>query len=153
MGADNRVIAVVPSLEEFQRIYDTLAMDRVEVRHASCTLEAVLAHAHAQMTAVAEAPPDASPNMAEKLLARGPVILYDIDPDGLNGWREALQQLLSVYADPRVIFVSRLADEDMWIEVLKTGGHDLLSKPFSELELRQAVRRALGLSHALATAA
>jgi FixJ family two-component response regulator len=53
-----------------------------------------------------------------------------------------------------VIFASRLADDDLWVEILETGGHDLLSKPFTDSELRQAVRRALSPdSHAMATAA
>ena len=154
MGACNRVIAVGPSPQEFQRICDTLAMDRVTVHHASSVLGAVLAYAQAQMTALEEAGPAGDPNLAEKILAQGPVILYDIDPADPNGWREALGQFLSVHSGARVIFASRLADEDLWIEVLETGGHDLLSKPFSESELRQAVRCALGLaSNALATAA
>ena len=153
MGADNRVIAVVPSFQEFQRIYDTLAGDCVDVQHASCALGAVLAHAHARMIALADQPPDRSPDAAQKMPAQGPVILYDIDPGDVYGWREALRQFLSFHPGTRVIFASRLADEDMWIEVLETGGHDLLSKPFSDSELRQSVRCALGMSNALATAA
>jgi CheY-like chemotaxis protein len=152
MSTDNRVIAVVSSLQEFQQIYDTLAADGVVVQHASCVLGAVLARAYGEITALAEAPPDGPRNTAQTL-AQHPVILYDIDPDDLHGWREALRQILSLYADARVIFASRLADEDLWVEVLKTGGHDLLSKPFSESELRQAVQRALDPSKMLATAA
>jgi FixJ family two-component response regulator len=146
---DNRVIAVVPSFEEFQRICETLASDDIVVQHASCLLGAVLAHLHAQKAESAETTP-------EKIQAQGPVIVYDADPSPQNSedWREALRQFLRVHSGACVLFLSRVADEDMWIEVLKTGGHDLLSKPFSETELRQAVRRAfLRNSKTLATAA
>jgi FixJ family two-component response regulator len=146
---ENRVIAVVPSFGEFQRICETLAPDDIVVQHASCLLEAVLAHLHAQVAESAEA-------MPEKIPGQGPVIVYDADPSPQNpqDWREALRQLLRVHSEARVLFLSRVADEEMWIEVLKTGGHDLLSKPLSETELRQAVRRAfLRNSNTLATAA
>jgi FixJ family two-component response regulator len=152
MGSDKRLMAVVPSFQEFQRIFDILAPDGVDVQQASCLLEAVLAHAHAQRAMLAQARQDGTNDLA--MTNAGPVILYDIDSftSNLNGWRGALRQLLNLHHDTRVIFTSRLADEDMWIEVLATGGHDLLSKPFSDSELRQAVRRALG-GKALATAA
>jgi len=150
---DHRVIAVVPSWQEFQRIFETLASDDIVVQHASSTLGAVLAHVHAQMTAMTESEP-------QELLAQGPVILYDADASPLHSplqpedWRAALQQFLRVHPGARVVFLSRVADEEMWIEVLKTGGHDLLSKPFSEAELRQVVRRAfLRDPKTLATAA
>jgi CheY-like chemotaxis protein len=164
MVTDNRVIAVVPSFQEFQRICETLATDDVVAQHASCLLGAVLAHAHMQMAALAEAARkseghlclDGVGDTSQEFLSQGPVILYDIDSfsDDLEGWRGALRQCLSLHPDARVIFTSRLADEDMWIEVLEKGGHDLLGKPFSETELRQAVRRALRRdSKTLATAA
>ncbi len=166
MGADNRVIAVVPSLQEFQQICVTLAADDVVVQQASGVLEAVLAHVHAQSASWADAPKESGGDLPldgaapQKVFARGPVILYDTDSSddsslhGLKDWRDVLRQFLSLHSGARVVFVSRLADEDMWLEVLEAGGHDLLSKPFSESELRQAVRRALLLnSHALATAA
>jgi DNA-binding NarL/FixJ family response regulator len=153
MVAVNRVIAVVPSPEDFQRICDSLARDNIAVEHASCLLGAVLAHAHAQIAARAGNPRDRN-------APQGPVILYDIDavaeaasdqpaPD----WREAMGHFLNMHPDTRVLFVSRLADERMWIEVLATGAHDLLSKPYSQAELRQAVRRALLSSKIMATAA
>jgi FixJ family two-component response regulator len=155
MGADNRVIAVVPSFQEFQRICEALASDDVRVEHASCLLGAVLAHASAQMAALAEAT-GATAEVRAKILQQGPVVLYDADsfPQSSEDWRSAFEQLLSLHPGARVIFVSRLADEDMWIEILETGGHDLFSKPFSGTELRQAVRRALlSSSKRLATAA
>jgi len=155
VGADKRVIAVVPSFQEFQRICETLASDDVTVEHASCLLGAVLAHAAAQMAALEQAA-GVTADVRAKILEQGPVVLYDADssPQGSEDWRGALEQLLSLHPGARVVFVSRLADEDMWIEILETGGHDLLSKPFSGTELRQAVRRALlSKSKTLATAA
>jgi FixJ family two-component response regulator len=145
---DHRVIAVVSSSQEFQRIFETLASDDIVVEHASCMLGAVLAHVHARMTARAEA-------TAEEVLAQGPVILYDTDASPLlPDWRVALQQFLRVHPGSRVVFLSRVADEEMWIEVLKTGGHDLLSKPFSDTELRHTMRHAfLRGPKTLATAA
>jgi DNA-binding NarL/FixJ family response regulator len=150
---DHRVIAVVPSPQEFQRIYGSLASDNIVVEHASSLLGAVLAHVQWQSRALAESTP-------EELLAQGPVILYDADPspfhqeDWQEDWRAALQQFLRVHPGSRVVFLSRVADEEMWIEVLNSGGHDLLSKPFSDTELRQAMRRAfLSDRKTLATAA
>ncbi len=58
-------------------------------------------------------------------------------------WREALQSFLEAQPSARVVLLSRLADERMWMDVLESGGYDLLMKPYQETELCAAVRSAL----------
>ncbi len=128
MSADNRVIAVVPSPQEFQRICGILAQDRISVEQASSVLEAVLLHAYARL--------------GDSGARRAPVVLFDID-GASSPWRDALEQFRMVHPASRFIFLSRLADENLWLEVLKAGEHDLLSCPVVESELRHAVLRAL----------
>src|SRR5438477_13162242 len=51
-------------------------------------------------------------------------------PDGC--WRDFLRTA-SGPGTPLIV-TSRLADERLWAEVLKLGGHDVLAKPFEEPE-------------------
>ena len=113
------VIAVAPSLDELRLIQDLLFPEGIEVQPACCLRQALL-------------------NYQE---AAAPVILYDTETK--EPWREALAQFLGLGQGVRVVFVSRLADEHMWIEVLEAGGYDLLIKPFQPAEIRWVVRNAL----------
>jgi DNA-binding NtrC family response regulator len=47
--------------------------------------------------------------------------------------------------DPKteIIFVSRLAEEDLWIESIQRGAYDYLPKPLDQNELRRVVNNAL----------
>ncbi len=45
-----------------------------------------------------------------------------------------------------VIFISRFADEDLWIESIQRGAYDLLPKPLDRNELRRTVTNALARS-------
>jgi DNA-binding NtrC family response regulator len=47
-----------------------------------------------------------------------------------------------------VIFISRLADEDLWIESIQRGAYDLLPKPLDRNELQRIVTNALTRSRA-----
>jgi DNA-binding NtrC family response regulator len=42
-----------------------------------------------------------------------------------------------------VIFISRFADEDLWIESIQRGAYDLLPKPLDRKELQRTVINAL----------
>jgi len=47
--------------------------------------------------------------------------------------------------DPQteIIFVSRLAEEELWMESIQRGAYDYLPKPLDENELRRVVNNAL----------
>lgn len=113
------VIAVEPSVNDLHLIQDYLSQDAIEVAPAA-NLQEALQHPAVQLASV---------------------ILYDADAS--EPWPEALKQLLGRKPEIRVIFLSRLADEHMWIEMLKCGGFDLLVKPFRPMEILWVVRSAL----------
>lgn len=62
------------------------------------------------------------------------------DADSRSGWPEILRW----QPQARVILLSRLADERMWVDTLSAGAHDLLRRPCPQRELCFAVRSALG---------
>ena len=72
---------------------------------------------------------------------RAPVILCDRDLPG-NGWRSTVEGLASSPHRACVILVSPVVDTYLWNEVVRTGGFDVLSKPFREDEVARAVRLA-----------
>jgi DNA-binding NtrC family response regulator len=70
---------------------------------------------------------------------RLPIVICDRDlPDG--GWRQLLQQTESLASPPKFIVSSRFADEELWMEVLGAGGHDVLRTPFDACEAYRVVR-------------
>ena len=119
MSTARRVAALVPE-EQVNVIREALAIVGVKVVHAADLQQA------AQSSAT--------------------VILCDADSRG--GWpgvmRESVMpEILSRQPKARVILLSRLADEHMWVEALNAGAHDLLPKPCPQRELCSAVRSAL----------
>jgi len=60
---------------------------------------------------------------------------------------ERLFELIPVVKEkcPRaeVIFMSKIADEDLWIESIQRGAYDLLPKPLNWKELRRTLVNAL----------
>lgn len=74
-------------------------------------------------------------------LQSAPVVLCSTD--GRPGWRKSLTQLLSHWPGARVIFISRLCDERMWVDMLEAGAYDLLPKPLSAIDLSWILRGAL----------
>ncbi len=67
----------------------------------------------------------------------GVVICEEELPDG--DWRDLLRQLRAIPDVPYLIVTSRLADEQMWVEVLDGGGFNVLEKPFDSTELFRVV--------------
>jgi DNA-binding NtrC family response regulator len=68
-----------------------------------------------------------------------PIVICDRDvPDG--GWRQLLQQTESLATPPKFIVSSRFADEELWMEVLGAGGHDVLRTPLDAGEAYRVVR-------------
>ncbi len=71
-----------------------------------------------------------------------PVILCDRDlPE--TQWREAVRTLSALPHRPIVILVSKVADENLWSEVFRIGGFDILAKPLQAEDARRAVNLAL----------
>lgn len=69
------------------------------------------------------------------------VVIFDIE--GELSWNSQLQDLLAVRPAARVILVSRLADDCLWMDALEAGAHDLLMKPFERMEVSSVVRSAM----------
>ena len=69
---------------------------------------------------------------------RVPIIICECQlPDG--NWKDVLSQLAPMLDRPRLIVVSRHADERLWSEVLNQGAFDLLATPVREAELVFAI--------------
>jgi len=77
----------------------------------------------------------AAGSVAEALLYFGEVRTILLDADGLDPWRAAVTAFLRRWPDCRIVLVSRLADEQLWIEALDAGVYDLLPYPFLPLEM------------------
>jgi len=120
MFGRNSVLVVTPSPNDYDLIVSSLVPEELEVLPANCLLEAVL---HQIAT------PDPY------------VVVYDTDSP--EEWREALRRFLTVRPETRVVLVSRLADDQMWMDVLDGGGFDLIMKPFQPVEMRSIVRGAI----------
>jgi hypothetical protein len=73
---------------------------------------------------------------------RSPVVLYDRDWPNAE-WRTTVHTFASSPQRPCVILASRVADEYLWQELIRCGGHDLLAKPLRAEEVNRAVRLAL----------
>lgn len=88
---------------------------------------------------------------AAKRLESGGVCVVIFDIEGDVAWPARLQDLLSARPSSRVILVSRLADDYLWMDALEAGAHDLLMKPFDKIEISSIVRSAM--LHCAGTAA
>ena len=62
---------------------------------------------------------------------------------GDGTWKDVLDRCLETPKPAPVIVTSRLADEQLWAEVLNLGGYDVLAKPFREREVLHTVTSAL----------
>ena len=56
-----------------------------------------------------------------------------------GNWKDVLSALAPILNPPRLIVVSRLADDELWTEVLDMGGFDLLAAPLREVEVAYSV--------------
>jgi DNA-binding response OmpR family regulator len=63
-----------------------------------------------------------------------PVVICDAGLRG-GGWHSLLEELADWPAPPALIVSSRLADEQLWAEVLNLGGYDVLPTPFEQTEV------------------
>jgi DNA-binding response OmpR family regulator len=63
-----------------------------------------------------------------------PVIICERElPDG--NWKTLLDEVAALPSRPRLIVCSRLADHQVWAEVLELGGYDVLLTPFDAREV------------------
>jgi FixJ family two-component response regulator len=89
---------------------------------------------------------------AAELLARAPIddrgcLLLDIKMPDVTGL-ELQGKLKEAGIDMPVIFLSAYADVSQSVRAMKEGAVDLITKPFQERTLLEAVSRALGLDDA-----
>jgi DNA-binding response OmpR family regulator len=67
----------------------------------------------------------------------------------LGSWKELLQETQNLPRAPRLVVISRMADERLWSEVLNLGAHDVLAKPLRESEVLWVCNHVLESSTAL----
>ena len=70
-----------------------------------------------------------------------PVILYDRDWPNAE-WRSTVQAFASLPQRSCVILASRVADDYLWQELIRCGGHDLLAKPFRAEDAARSLKLA-----------
>ncbi len=58
-------------------------------------------------------------------------------PDG--GWRDMVRHCSESQNPPSLLVISRYADDNLWSEVLNTGGYDVLPKPFDCGEVTRVI--------------
>ena len=71
---------------------------------------------------------------------RGVLICEEKLPDGT--WKDMLAHALRLPWPPPLIVAAPHANDALWMEVLETGGYNLIGKPFSESEVFQIVSAA-----------
>lgn len=71
-----------------------------------------------------------------------PISVVVCDADSVD-WEEALTVLQSHRGPSAVVFLTRLADERLWLRMLDAGAFDLLEKPYRTEDLRWVVTSAL----------
>jgi two-component system, NtrC family, response regulator HydG len=70
-----------------------------------------------------------------------PVILCDSDLPGTD-WRDTVYVLASSARPACVILISRIVDDYLWVEVIRHGGFEVLSKPLRQEEIVRVIRLA-----------
>lgn len=72
---------------------------------------------------------------------QAPIVLCDRDLPATE-WRGVIQMMVSAKHPVYAILVSKVADDYLWNEVIRHGGHDLLAAPIREPEVLRAIRLA-----------
>ncbi len=109
------VLAIVREPAEFARLAAELSVSGVSVQRAEDLLDAVLQHL----------------NTPSRL------VICDSD---IVDWKTALNVLARLPPKVTVVFLARLADDDLWLEMLNAGAFDLLANPCEKAELNRVVR-------------
>jgi FixJ family two-component response regulator len=84
---------------------------------------------------------DASEAVARVDRERPHIVLYDRDLSDAD-WRGVTAALGGAAPNACVVLISRVADDYLWNEVVRSGGYDVLTKPLREDEVVRAVRLA-----------
>jgi len=81
-----------------------------------------------------------SPGEIRKVLAdeQPSLILCDA-----GWWQPVLEQARGLSDRAPLVVFTPLADEELWLDVIEAGGHDVLLAPFYERELVHTVKTAL----------
>lgn len=81
---------------------------------------------------------------ALKMMREDPydLVITDLKMTSMGGM-EVLRRVKDAYRDTAVVVITGYATVSSAVEVMKTGAHDYLPKPFTPDELRTVVRRAL----------
>jgi DNA-binding NtrC family response regulator len=88
--------------------------------------------------------------IANRLIA--PVILFDRDWPGTD-WRVAVEQLAATPHGACVILISGVADDNLWQELIRRGGYDVLAKPLRTEDVARVLMLALSYWRVTATPA
>jgi len=64
-------------------------------------------------------------------MSRFDVVLYDHDLTAID-WRTAIAALTRAFPQSSVLLLSRTRSPELWNEVVRSGGHDMLNKPICE---------------------
>ena len=59
-----------------------------------------------------------------------------------ESWKDLLAPLACLVPPPMLVVSSRLADEELWVNVLRSGGYDLLPVPFEAAETVRVISEA-----------
>lgn len=116
MPDESRVLTICPQPEDRVRLHEILRGHRFRLDEAVTWRDGVKRLA----------------------LNRPHVVICDATlPDA--DWKKVLGQTASLSDAPRLIVISRLADESLWAEVLNLGGYDVLPTPLVEDEVTRVV--------------
>jgi DNA-binding NtrC family response regulator len=73
--------------------------------------------------------------------SKAPIVLCDRELSAAD-WRDVVHRMGSSNHGTYPILVSRVADDYLWKEVIRLGGHDLLATPLREEDVLRAIRLA-----------
>jgi DNA-binding NarL/FixJ family response regulator len=115
-GSDDHSRILLVSVEDHDAIHHLCARLKLDL-HYSPSLAAALSELHH---------------------ARSDVVLYDQDlPSG--DWRQAVAALRKASPRSSIILLAHLRQPDLWNEVIRRGGHDLLTKPVAEPDAESTI--------------
>ena len=113
------VVAVVLD-EEDRRVLMSLGSESLDIHIASSCQEAGV--------------------IARRMTA--PIILLDRDWPGIE-WRSSVEELAKSTHGPCVILVSSVSDDNLWEELIRRGGYEILKKPFRADKAARVMKLAL----------
>lgn len=108
------VLVIVREPAEFARLAAELSVFGIDANRADSLLDAVFQHLH----------------QSSRLII--------CDADSVD-WKAALGVLQRLPPKAAIVFLARLADESLWLQMLSAGAFDLLPKPCDSAELNRVV--------------